>query len=165
MQLINFRSNKIAHSSTSLVCQSRKMNDSYFLSSDFIALPNHKQCIQFCAIWVKRLATKFEASMNRSTQFTIHVSVLESNFDPTLSTHLSQQASVMLWTWPWNLTFSCSATINLCISTSNCPWPAILQTVPRNLAYGYWGTKSGLKWLPRVITNIVLIERELENET
>ena len=51
----------------------------------------------------------------------MQVSVLESSFDPTFSTHLSQHSSVKERTRLWNLTFSFSARINCCISRSTFP--------------------------------------------
>ena len=57
----------------------------------------------------KRLTTKFVESRNLSTQFTKHVSVLESNRVLGLSMHFSQHISVKLCTRAWNLAFSPSA--------------------------------------------------------
>lgn len=44
-------------------------------------------------------------SMNRSTQLTKHISVLESSFGPGLSIHFSQQTSVIWCTSCWNRCF------------------------------------------------------------
>ena len=60
-------------------------------------------------------------SRNLSTQLTRQVSVLESSFDPTFSTHFSQHSSVKERTRLWNLTFSFSARINCSISRSTVP--------------------------------------------